>query len=483
MASGREQTGRDAAVRLLGLDFGSTTSSAMMASARISVSSPTGRMEFGSPTELYRSEPVFTPFDQEDLDIERLEELIDGWLAESGLSVDDVFAGGAITTGLAAQGGNAAELTALVERKIGEAVIATADDPALESWLAFMGSAGSLSRGLPDRSVLNLDIGGGTTNPALGIGGNVSATGCHFVGARHFRFEPGGLCLTGLSSFARAILDHLRIERGVGDELTDSELESILDFYTDALEALVAGDRTFFADGLGQLHEQLPFLLPKGVAGPVVVFSGGVGELVYTLAAGDPPPGTTEFGDLGGELAQRILSSEVLSADVRRLVPENGGRATVFGITLHNTEVSGATLFLQNPDALPLRDLPVVAHLPADADESAFREALTLAQRSVRGACLQVSNQRSSRLSLEEVRRLGKTLAVAFADYPPSEGVPIVLLLTENVGKTVGSYAVDWGHSPLDLIVIDEIPVREADFVNIGRDRHGIVPVSFYGMR
>jgi hypothetical protein len=169
------------------------------------------------------------------------------------------------------------------------------------------------------------------------------------------------------------------------------------------------------------------------------------------------PPETTEFGDLGGELAQRILSSEVLSKHVQRFVPENGGRATVYGITLHSTEVSGATLFLRNPGALPLRDLPLVAHLPTDVDESVFREALMLVQRSERGACLQISSRRPSRLSLQEVLQLGKTLATAFVNVPPPNGVPIVLLLTENVGKAVGNYAADWGRSSLNLIVIDEI--------------------------
>lgn len=169
---------------------------------------------------------------------------------------------------------------------------------------------------------------------------------------------------------------------------------------------------------------------------------------------------------------------------MREFVPESGGRATVYGMTLHSTQVSGATLFLQDTGTLPLRDLPVVAHLAADADEEAFCEALSLSRRSARGACLQVSNRRSSRMSLEDVRRLGKALAAAFAAMPPpSRGVPTVLLLDENVGKAVGSYASDWGRSPLDLIVVDEIPVREADFVNVGRDHHGIVPVSFYGMR
>jgi hypothetical protein len=94
LAARREREGRNDAVNLLGLDFGSTTSSAMVASARIGVSSATGRMEFGNPSVLYRSEPAFTPFDDEDLDIERLEGMIDGWLADSGLSENDVFAGG-----------------------------------------------------------------------------------------------------------------------------------------------------------------------------------------------------------------------------------------------------------------------------------------------------------------------------------------------------------------------------------------------------
>jgi ethanolamine utilization protein EutA len=469
-------------VHLIGLDFGSTTSSAMLAAARIGVNSATGRMEFGRPSILYRPEPVFTPFRGDELNLERIEELIDGWLAASELPIDEIFAGGAIITGLAARRRNAAQLAALVERKIGEAVIATADDPALESWLAFMGAAVALSRGVGERPVLNLDIGGGTTNPAVGVAGNVAATGCHFVGARHVQFAPGTLRLTGLSPFARALLEHLGIERRVGDELTEAELDAVVGFYIGALEAIATDDREFFADGIGRLHEQLPFRGPDGSAEPVVLFSGGVGELVYAHAAGTPLPGRTYFGDLGVELADAILHSDTLSADVRTFVPENRGRATVYGMTLHSTEVSGTTLFLPDRGALPLRDLPVVAHLPSDAGQAAFGEALALARRSARGACIQVSHQRDARMRFEDVRRLGTSLARAFAVVPPPDGLPIVLLLTENVGKAVGSYASDWGRSPLNLIVIDEIPVRDAPFVNIGRDRNGIVPVSFYGM-
>lgn len=469
-------------MHLIGLDFGSTTSSAMLATARIGVSSATGRMEFGRPSILYRSEPIFTPFCGDELELDRIEELIDGWLAASEVALEEIFAGGAIITGLAARRRNAAQLAALVERKIGEAVIATADDPALESWLAFMGAASALSRGLGGRPVLNLDIGGGTTNPAVGVAGNVAATGCHFVGARHVQLAPGTLRVTGLSPFALALLEHLGIERRPGDELTEAELDAVVGFYARALEAITLDDQSFFATGVGRVHEQVPFRRPPGVSDPVVLFSGGVGELVYAHAAGIPLPGRTYFGDLGVELAGAILGSEILSAHVRAFVPENRGRATVYGMTLHSTEVSGTTLFLRDRGALPLRDLPVVAHLPSDAGEATFAEALALARRSARGACIQVSHGRETRMTLDDVRGLGTSLARASAAVPPPDGLPIVLLLTENVGKAVGSYASDWGRSPLNLIVIDEIPVRDAQFVNIGRDRNGVVPVSFYGM-
>jgi ethanolamine utilization protein EutA len=474
---------REDVVHLIGLDFGSTTSSAMVAVAAIAVSSATGCMAFGRPSILYRSEPVFTPFRGDELDLDRIEGMIDGWLAASEVSLEEIFSGGAIITGLAARRRNAAQLAALVERTIGEAVIATADDPALESWLAFMGAASALSRGLGKRPVLNLDIGGGTTNPAIGVAGNVAATGCHFVGARHVQLAPGTLQVTALSPYAFALLEHLGIERRPGDELTETELDAVVGFYVRALEAIALDDRSFFTTGIRHKHEQLPFRPPPGLRDPVVLFSGGVGELVYAHAAGTPLPGRTYFGDLGVELAGAILRSQILSAHVHTFAPENRGRATVYGITLHSTEVSGTTLFLRDRGVLPLRDLPIVAHLPSDAGEASFGDALALARRSARGAGIQVSHRPATRMTLDDVRRLGTSLARASAAVPPPDGLPIVLLLAENVGKAVGSYASDWGRSPLNLIVIDEIPVRDAQFVNIGRDRNGIVPVSFYGTR
>lgn len=466
----------DGTVHLIGLDFGSTTSSALVARTRIGSRSATGRMSLETPDVVYRPSPVFTPFRGDAIDEDGVIALLDLWIDGSGVAADGFFAGGTIITGLAARSSNAGTIARLVGARIGEAVVATADDPCLESWLAFMGSCSTMSRFHASVPIVNLDIGGGTTNAALGRDGNVTETGCHFIGARHFQVRPGSYALTAISEYGRALLHELRLERDVGEDLTPADRTAILDWYVQALEAIVRGDDAFFATEAGRLHEQVRF---RGAPEAAITFSGGVGELLYRHVAGEALPDTTHFGDLGIDLALRIAESPLLSRDLRSMVPEHRGRATVYGLALHSTEVSGSTLFLPRPEILPLRDLPVVARLRVDADEASIREAVLLAGRRPQGACIQIVGGRSGR---ERVKELGLRLGAALRDAPAAFGCPLVLLTEANLGKTIGNYATDWDRSPMNLIVVDEMPDRHAHFANLGRPRDGIVPVSFYGM-
>src|ERR1051326_4114022 len=161
----------DRSVTLVGLDFGTTTSSAVVATARLRYDAVTGRSELSQLRESYRSEMVFTPMCGDELDLEQMESYLQSWLTAT--RPEDIFGGGALLTGLTAQKANAAALVHLIEGRVGEALIATAEDPCLESWLAFMGSCAGLSRDYPDMSIINLDIGSGTTNLALGRNGEV----------------------------------------------------------------------------------------------------------------------------------------------------------------------------------------------------------------------------------------------------------------------------------------------------------------------
>jgi ethanolamine utilization protein EutA len=465
-------------VILLGLDFGSTTSSALLASAKVARSSATGHMQLDEVQVIYKSEPVFTPYIKQSIDTEKVAKLITNWLAESGVKVADIFSGGSMITGLAAQADNAAALSKLIIEKVGESVIATAVDPCLESWLAFMGSCGALSRYLADVPIINFDIGGGTTNVALGLNGDVQSTGCYFIGARHFQFTAGSYQLSAISPYGAALLDDLSIHKKIGETLNATECERIISFYIKSLESIVTTDADFLNSPIAQNHTQVAFKISEDIS-PKITFSGGVGELLYKISAGEALPTTTYFGDFGIDLAQAISRSALLSADLKTCVPEHKGRATVVGLTLHSTEISGNTVYLPNPNCLPLRDLPIIAKLATDSSAEEWHAAFTLLQKRKLGACIQITPCNNT---LEQVRELAALIKHALQANIHAPSQPIVILLEANIGKALGNYVSDWGQLDYNLIVIDEVALRDAHFVHIGSTHQGMIPVSFYGL-
>jgi ethanolamine utilization protein EutA len=505
-------------VDLLGLDFGTTTSSAVVATAALTRSAVTGRMELSRISERYRSDMVFTPLRDDDrLDEQQVEVLLDAWLAAGAVRREHLFGGGALLTGLTAQKENAAALVRLIRGRLGDALVATADDPCLESWLAFMGSCAGLSRAFPQQPILNLDVGGGTTNLALGVNGEVLHTGCLFVGARHVRVVPGTYRIVRLSRYARALLDALGVPKGPGDSLTDGEVHALVGYYVGLLEAAVTGVAEPFQTSVGRLHQQVPFrpvsfLLSRSMALPsrvvsrdpfghygtaleshatdvsdsahrpaaaAVTFSGGVGELIYAHVQGKPWPPTTHYGDLGIDLAQRIVGTPFWSQHLEKWRPASAGRATVYGLLRHSTEVSGSTLFLPRPEVLPLADVPILGGLNGSSTDEHLHHLVDLIRRSPRGGCVQVS------LGTHEaaaVRAVGERFAAALQQtaFPPQH--PLVLLVRENLGKVLGHYVTQWGTLPLNLVVIDEVAVRNAQYVQLGPLHSQVVPVSFYGL-
>jgi ethanolamine utilization protein EutA len=364
-----------------------------------------------------------------------------------------------------------------VRARLGDALIATANDPCLESWLAYMGSAAALSRANPDFYVLNLDIGGGTTNLALGRGGEVLRTGCLFVGARHVQVEPGGYRIVRLSRYADALLNHLKIERKVGEEMTPIHVEAVLTWYLDLLDAAIAGRREHFEEPTARLHEQVPYR-PLDRTAFVVTLSGGVGELVYRALDGKPLPPTTAFGDLGIDLAQRLLQSHWVD-DFRRYRPASCGRATVYGLLRHNTEISGSTLYLPHPEMLPLADVPILGSITPSTNAEEMRYLFMLAGRCDPGGCVRV--QVGSH-DAGDVEMIGQRIAAALQESAFPLQRTLVLLVQENVGKALGHYATHWGTLPNRVIVIDEVTLRFVRYARIGAPRQQVVPVSYFGL-
>ena len=471
-----------ATTKLVGLDFGTTTSSALVAEAVVRRNAVTGRMELSLTRETFRSPLVFTPLENDRLDLAATLRLVDDWLARGGITPGhgDVGGGGALLTGLTARRENASGLVAAIRQRLGPALVATADDPCLESWLAFQGSCAPLSRRHPEQTFLHLDIGGGTTNMALGRNGDVLATGCLFVGAGHVRFTPGTRRIESLSSHSKALFAALGISSGPGDDLPPADLTRILDWYLDLLGRAVDG-RADPADRSTLDHVQVP--LPPTFCGDAsekkVTLSGGVGELVYATARGAAPPGITPYGDLGVDLAHRLLTHPTWARHWRASLAEGGGRATVAGLLRHATRISGASIHLPAPSLLPLTDLPIVGSLLPHADQTVLRATLELARRAPGGAAVHV---RGLLPEADGVRRFGARIASVLEEVAWPKDRPLVLLLESNCGKALGQCASRWGQLTLPLVVADELDLPAARWVTLGKERGGVVPVSFHGL-
>ena len=476
-----KMSGSPSEVFMIGLDFGSTTSRALIARSHISRNRMTGYMGLGKPEIVFRAEPVFTPFRNGYLHPEDVVACLDHWLQESAIQPSSLFSGGIIITGLAARQDNAEIIAKAVQEKINNLIVATANDPRLESWLAFMGNTQDLSQNFPDTTFLNFDIGGGTTNSAAGTVNSVLKTGCCQIGARHFQFRSGTYELVRASELGEALGEYFGFSVRPGLVLEERDRDKVLDLFVNGLTALVEGNTEFFDTLPGSLLQDVPFEY-KTNESAAITYSGGVGELLYRHASGESLPETTLYGDLGIDLARRILASPVLTRNLTSHVPEYLGQSTVYGLAMHSAELSGNTVYLPDPTLLPLHDLPVVARLKVDASEESVYQAVTLAQKCKSGCCIQVVPADNEYPRLVDIKRFGRYLGDQLKACGFSHDVPLLLLAPQDYGKVLGSYTTGWGRLPVTLLAVDEVPDRSVQFVSLGAVRNYVIPVYFYGM-
>ncbi|HET6882650.1 MAG TPA: ethanolamine ammonia-lyase reactivating factor EutA, partial [Pirellulales bacterium] len=153
--------------------------------------------------------------------------------------------------------------------------------------------------------------------------------------------------------------------------------------------------------------------------------------------------------------------------------------ATVLGLAIHHTELSGATLFLPDPSLLPLPELPIVGRLTQASGNEEIGAAFRLVRRHGAGGCLAIGLADGRHAT---VRSLADRLAAELTacEFPAER--PLVLLVNTNVGKALGNYVTRWGRLNVTVLVLDELPDRGASFVTLGRPKGPVVPVSFYGL-
>ena len=332
-------------LRSVGLDVGTTSTQMILSQLTIenrasAFSVP--EMEIARREILYKSPIHFTPLISGELvDGEGIRAIVAEEYEKAGICREDVDTGAIIITGETSRKENAAAVLQNISDFAGDFVVATAG-PDLESVLAAKGAGAVEYSAETGKTVLHMDIGGGTSNLALIEEGKVTATGCLNVGGRLLKFDSAG-AITYISPVLDGIFD-----RSMGlDTLTDT-LVATFEMAAGLREKTALLDKLWTKES-GQVWVSVP-------TDAIISFSGGVADCIETKHP------DLVFGDIGPLLGRAIRKSRLCQGQYR--LGSETIRATVIGAGCHSAQLSGSTVYHQNV-AFPLKNLPVVTHISA----------------------------------------------------------------------------------------------------------------------
>jgi ethanolamine utilization protein EutA len=439
----------------VGIDIGSSTSHLMFSRMRIGYPSlHTRRPEVLERSVLSRSTVLLTPFTKDwTIETQPLQDLIKKAFDQADLKPSEVDTGAVIITGEAARRSNARAIVDMFSDESGRFVCATAG-PRLEMLLAAHGSGAVLMSRERGLTLLNIDVGGGTTKIGLIKNGRLVDGGVFNIGARVIAYEDG--VLKRLEETGRYFLQQVGKPHRVGEAIDTGICELVSKKMSDVLFQILGGE--------GPADELVvsPFVGSPQLAGiDGVVFSGGVSEYIYGREQ-------TNYGDLGPYLGLQI-KERAERIGLRILDGTEGLRATVIGASQYSLQLSGETIHIPDPSVLPFRNLRVVVvsvEWGKAVSEKAERVILNTIQGMdpvVKGEPFALAVLSPPFIGYGTALELAKGLRGALESVDP-ENRPRALVFDQNIGRVVGESLGD----DLKILSIDEISLSELDFIDIG---------------
>lgn len=456
-------------LRSVGIDIGSSTSHLtfsrlVLRRMGIALSS---RYQVVEREIIYQSPILLTPYqDPVTIDTLQLGAFIHDTYRAIGLSREAIDTGAVIITGEAAKKENAEAILELFAEEAGRFVCATAG-PQLEAIMAAHGS-GAVARSREGGTILNVDIGGGTTKLAVCREGEVVDTAIINIGGRLVAHE--GERITRLEEMGVRLGEATGLRLALGERLEKPARTAIVERMVDSLLELLEHRP------LTPLTRSLMHTAPLSDRTPLtgLMFSGGVSEYIYGHTSDD-------HGDLGRQLGHAIrrrIAQHPLGALL--VTPAEGIRATVIGAAQYTVQVSGSTIFCPQPGLLPLRNLPVLTvNLPSPLSTAGVAEAVARALNSHDAELLDGPLALALRWPFGPgytgLRALGEGLIQALGDRQ----APTVLAFDRDIARLAGRLLVEELGMDANLITVDEVELAAFDYIDVGEPLppSGVVPL------
>jgi ethanolamine utilization protein EutA (predicted chaperonin) len=453
----------------VGVDIGSSTSH--LAFSRIVLERLENRYVVTERETFFESEILLTPYTEGELiDAESIGRFLQHQYQDAQIAPNEIDTGALILTGVAVQRRNARRIGELFAEQAGKMVAVSAGD-ALEATMAAFGS-GAAARSIRDAAtVMNVDIGGGTTKIAVCAEGKVVDLTALDVGARLVCFDAERR-ITRLEKAGELYAAELGVNLQSGAILDEAAAKRVAGLMADRLVDAMHG-RAPTAAGSPLLR-----LPPLGQNRPVdeMFLCGGVAEYFYGKQS-------NAFGDLGPLLAS-ALRKRLDEFDVEISQPRELIRATVIGAAQYTTQVSGSTIYVSPLDVLPMRNVPVIIpdlRLEDKIDPAVVSAAIMSELRKLdldRGPAVAVFVRWEGSATFQRLDACCRGLADGLKQTL-QQGHPLIIVGDNDVGGLMGIHCRHEMKLKNPIVSIDALQLTQFNFIDIGAvlETSGAVPV------
>lgn len=412
---------------------------------------------------LYKSDIIFTPIsDQLLIEVNKIKDFVTTEYAKAGVQKKDIQMGAVIITGETARKDNASQVLQALSGYAGDFVVATAG-PDLESIIAGKGACSHQYSQEHHTSVVNIDIGGGTSNLALFREGDVIDTGCFDIGGRLIKLDPVTRQVSYIAPKLQTIIADKGLSLKVGQVANRADLDLIICEMVKVLERSVGLENDSQYYDLLQTNHGLK--LTHEIR--CVSFSGGVADTI----SGGGLVNEFEYGDIGVLLGRALRQSQIFE---KKQVIQSAEtiRATVVGAGSHTTDVSGSTITYIS-DVLPIKNVPVLKL--AASDELGTQEEMTgiirdkvnwfTLENEVQQIALAISGERNP--SFARVLEYAQAIVDGMAEGIAKQ-MPLLVVVREDMAKVLGQCLYANLPRGYPFVCIDSVDVQNGDYIDIG---------------